>query len=76
MYKHMHLSKTNYALYPTAPHKYGATSQEQMPQDTSPPAAKNIITRIQQVVASILYYSRAVDSTILMALFIITSEQE
>ena len=60
---------------PTAPRKYGAASQEPTPQDTAPPTTKEEITRIQQVVGSILYYSRAVELTVIMALSTITSEQ-
>ena len=39
-YKHMHPRKPQYSPYPTAPHKYGAASQELMPKDTAPPQPK------------------------------------
>ena len=38
--KHQHPSKPQYVPYPTAPHKYGATSQETTPHDTAPPDTK------------------------------------
>ena len=74
-YKHRHPLKPQYALYPTAPHKYGAASQEPMPHNMAPPATKDKITHIQQVVGSILYYAIAVDLTLLMALSAIASKQ-
>ena len=39
-YKHMHLSKPQYAPHPTAPRKYGVASQEPTAQDTPPPQPK------------------------------------
>ena len=39
-YKHQHPSKPQYAPYPTSPRKYGAASQEPIPQDTSPTATE------------------------------------
>ena len=72
----MHSSKPQYSSYPTAPSKYGAASQEPTPQDTSPPATKEEITYIQQVVGRILYYARAVDLTVLVTLSTIASDQE
>ena len=39
-YKFMHPQKTQYAPYPTTPRKYGATSQEPMPDDTPPSSTK------------------------------------
>ena len=73
--KNQHPSKPQYAPYPTTPCKYGAEYQEPTPQDTSPPASKEEITRIKKVAGSILYYARAVNLTVLMALSTIASEQ-
>ena len=74
-YKHQHPSKPQYAPYHTYLNKYGLASQEPTPQDTALTATKEEITRIQQVVGKILYYSKAVDLTVLMALSTIPSEQ-
>ena len=74
-YKHQHPSKPQYAPYPTTPSKYGASSQEPTPQDTSPPATKEEITHIQKIVGGILYYARSVDLTVLVALFAIATNQ-
>ena len=46
-----------------------------MPQDTAPPASKEEIIYIQQVVVSIFYYARAVELTVLVAPFTNASDQ-
>jgi hypothetical protein len=46
-----------------------------MPPDGSPPATAAETLRIQEIVGSILYYARAVDMTVLMALSTIASKQ-
>ena len=46
-----------------------------MPCDTSPKLDEKGKKRIQQIVGSFLYYARAVDPTILMALSAIASQQ-
>ena len=74
-YKHLQPSKPQYSPYPTAPGKYGAAYQEPTPKYTAPPATKEEITRIQQVVRGILYYARAVGITVLVALYTIASKQ-
>ena len=74
-YKHQHSSKPQYSPYPTTLRKYGAASQEPKLQDTAPPANKEEITHIQQVLGRILYYTIAVDLTILVALSTIASKQ-
>jgi hypothetical protein len=43
--------------------------------DTSRPLSKKEIKAVQKIVGSILYYARAVDMTVLMALSTIASEQ-
>ena len=54
---------------------YGAKAQAPLPTDDSKPLDKKGILKIQQIVGSILYYAQAVDSTVLMALSSIASEQ-
>ena len=46
-----------------------------MPDDDTPEATEEEVKYIQQVVGTILYYARAVDLTLLMALSTIASEQ-
>ena len=50
-------------------------AQDPIPEDTSRKAFDEEILKVHQVVGSILYYTRAVDLTVLMSLSPITSEQ-
>ena len=61
--------------YPPPTKPYGQTNQEPTPTDTSPPLDSQNKKRVQQIVGSILYYARAVDMTVLMALSTIAAEQ-
>jgi hypothetical protein len=54
---------------------YGATVQYAKPADTSNPLSKEDKKVIQQVIGTLLYYGRAVDATILVALSSLTSAQ-
>jgi Reverse transcriptase (RNA-dependent DNA polymerase) len=54
---------------------YGATVQYAEPEDTSPPLAPAAVTRLQQIIGTLLYYARAVDSTMLVALGTIAAAQ-
>eukprot|EP00804_Cyclotella_cryptica_P003921 CCRYP_016106-RA/>CCRYP_016106-RA protein AED:0.11 eAED:0.25 QI:0/0/0/1/0.2/0.16/6/0/1395 len=63
-----------------APHKhreiiYGAKEQLLPDNDTSPPLDAAGIKRIQGIVGSLLYYARAVDNKLLVALSTISSQQ-
>ena len=74
-YKHERSARIQYSPYPAAPRTFGATAQDPFPDDDEPEATKEEVTYIQQVVGTILYYARAVDLTVLMALSTIASEQ-
>ncbi len=54
---------------------YGATVQYAKPTDTSSPLSKDDKKYIQQVIGTLLYYGRAVDATILVALSSLASAQ-
>jgi hypothetical protein len=54
---------------------YGSDAQRPIDPDTSPPLSEDQKKQVQRVVGSILYYARAVDLTVLMALSTIASEQ-
>jgi hypothetical protein len=54
---------------------YGATIQYAKAADTSTPLSKEEKKYIQQVIGTLLYYSRAVDATILVALSSLASAQ-
>jgi hypothetical protein len=63
-----------------SPHKhrdivYGAKQQLIPDDDTSPPLTAAGIKRIQGIVGSLLYYARAVDNKLLVALSAISSQQ-
>ena len=60
---------------PAAPRTFGAAALDPFSEDNEPEATEDEVTYIQQVVGTILYYARAVDLTVLMALSTIASEQ-
>ncbi len=74
-YKHKLPKKPQHCPYTPAPKQNGAASQAPLLVDISPKLSDIEIKEIQQVVRSILYYARAVDVTVLMALSSIASKQ-
>ena len=74
-YAHPPPKKPQHCPYSPNPIIFGSKTQEPTPIDNSPPLDKAGKKRIQQVVGSFLYYARAVDPTILMALSEIASQQ-
>ena len=67
-YKHVVGKKGQTCPYTPAPKQYGSEAQAPLPPDDSPLLDKAGIKKVQQIVGSILYYARAVDMTVLMAL--------
>jgi hypothetical protein len=67
--------KPQHCLFAPNPVTYGKSNQAPNPTDNSPLLDNASKKRIQQVVGSFLYYARAVDSTILMALSDIAPQQ-
>jgi hypothetical protein len=74
-YKHCFPPKPQYCPCSPFPKQFGAKAQAPIPVDISPKLSPDNIKEIQQIIGSILYYARAVDSTILMALSSITIKQ-
>ena len=74
-YKHAMPSKPQNCPFSPQPKQYGSEAQRPIAQDTSPPLSEDQKKQVQRVVGSILYYARAVDLTVLMALSTIASEQ-
>ncbi len=74
-YKHASPPQPQHCPYSPEPKRYGNNAQRPLPKDTFPPLSKEDITHVQQVIGSILYYARAVDLTVLMALSTIASKQ-
>jgi len=68
-------TRPQHCPYSPAPKQYGAKVQAPLPVDISPKLSPEEIKEIQRVVSSILYYARAVDITVLMALSSIAIEQ-
>ena len=54
---------------------YGAKQQLTSAPDTSPKLAKDGIKRLQEVIGTLLYYARAIDNTMLVALGTLASAQ-
>ena len=61
--------------HPHIPPNYGAKQQFAKEESTEPPLGKEEQKYIQQVIGTFLYYARAVDSTMLVALSAIAAEQ-
>jgi hypothetical protein len=74
-YKHKMATKPQHCPYSSAPKQYSVGAQTPLPNDDSPKLSANEIKEIQRIVGSILYYARAVDSTVLMALSSIASKK-
>ena len=61
--------------YRAPPKVYGTVAQDTIPDDITAKIDKKQVKAIQQVVGGVLYYARAVNSTVLPALSSIASEQ-
>jgi hypothetical protein len=74
-YKHIVSPRSQHCPYSPEPEKYESEAQSPLPLDTLQTLDKKEIKAVQRIVGSILYYARAVDMTVLMALSMIASEQ-
>jgi len=74
-YNHPKPKRPQHCPYTPAPVHYGRKSQRPIAPDDSPSLDKAGKKRIQGVIGSFLYYARAVDPTILMALSAIAADQ-
>ncbi len=74
-YGHVAPLKPQNCPYSPNPIKYGTDNQAPSPLDDSPLLDAAGKKRVQQIVGSLLYYARAVDPTVLMALSEISSQQ-
>ena len=74
-YDHAFPNRAQTCPYLPEPKLNGARAQAPLPDDNSKPLDKKGIQKIQQIADSILYYARAVDMTVIMALSSIASEQ-
>jgi len=74
-FQHSTASRPQHSPYAWAKPNYGVKTQLTAPPDTSAPLAQPEIKRLQEIVGSLLYYARAVDSTMLVALGSLASAQ-
>jgi hypothetical protein len=74
-YNHVLPGQLQACPYTPAPKKFGAQAQTPLDVDSSPQLDAMGIKRVQKIVSSILYYARAVDMMVLMALSAIAVEQ-
>jgi hypothetical protein len=74
-YKHNMPNQPQYFPYSLSPKQYGAKAQAPLPINISPKLSPEEIKEIQRIVSSTLYYNRAVEITVLMALSSIAIEQ-
>jgi hypothetical protein len=72
-YKHASPPKPQHCPY--APKQFGSKAQHPLPPNTSPLLSNADIKHVQRIIESILYYTRVVDLTMLMALSTIASKQ-
>jgi hypothetical protein len=73
-YKHI-MRRKQHCPYLPEPKRYGTDAQSPLPHNDSQKLNNTEIKQVQKIVGSILYYARAVDMTVLMALSTIASEQ-
>jgi hypothetical protein len=74
-YEHVSPRRVQTCPYSPEPKKFGTEAQSPLPPDATPKLNESGIKKVQQIVGSILYYARAVDMTVLMALSSIAVEQ-
>lgn len=61
--------------HPWTPPVYSATIQYPAPEDTTPPLLSSACTRIQVILGTLLFYARAIDDTMLVALNSLATKQ-
>jgi hypothetical protein len=74
-FQHPTPSKSQHSPYPWLKPQYGAKTQFTPKPDTGTPLSPTQVTRLQQIIGVFLYYARAVDSTMLVALGTLAAAQ-
>jgi hypothetical protein len=74
-YRYASLPRPQHCPYAPQPKQFGSKAQCPLPPDASPPLCNANIKHVQRIIGSILYYTCAVDLTVLMALSMIASKQ-
>ena len=70
------MRRIQHCPYLPEPKRYCTDAQSPLPQDILQKLTDKEIKQVQKIVRSILYYARAVDMTVLMALSTIVSEEK
>lgn len=74
-FEHPPTTKPEHAPHAWTEPQYGAKTQMTSDPDSSPPLDKPGITRLQEVIGTLLYYARAIDNTMLVALGTLAAAQ-
>jgi hypothetical protein len=74
-YQHPEPTRPEHAPHQWNPPVYGANTQYVEDTQESPALSPTILTRLQQLGGTILYYGRAVDLTLIMPVNVLASEQ-
>ena len=74
-YQHPAPARAQHSPHTWTQPNYGAKIQLNAPEDTATPLHQDEIKRIQQITGTLLYYARAVDATLLVALGTIAAQQ-
>jgi hypothetical protein len=74
-FQHPKPLKSQHSPYPWLKPQYGAKTQFTAKPDTGEPLSAEQVTRLQQIIGVFLYYARAVDSTMLVALGTLAAAQ-
>jgi hypothetical protein len=73
--RHASPPRPQHCPYASQPKQFGSKAQRPLPPDASPPLSNANIKHVQRIIGSILYYARAVNLTVLLALSTIASTQ-
>jgi hypothetical protein len=74
-YQHDSPARPEHAPHTRNPPIYGARTQCVEDKTTSPALSDKDINKLQQLTGTLLYYSRAVDPTLIMPINVLASEQ-
>ena len=74
-FQHLTPKRAQYAIHQWTRPNYGATKQLETPLDTSPPIPEERKRRTEQIIGIFLYYYRAVECTMILALNTLVDQQ-
>jgi hypothetical protein len=74
-YQHAAPERPEHAPYTWNPPIYGAKTQFLTEITTSPTLSDKVVNKLQQLTGTLLYYTRAVDPTLIMPINVLASEQ-